>query len=180
LDALKTVGPQVAAQILAGNPGAGLVKAQQEELARAQQANASLVQARLAETQKLMGEADYFDPDYMGRQAAEAAMIRGGIQTAENTRGLTGERLAAERRRYNLGTARTAGTAYQQGSLTGANARYTARTAGLAAMPTEYPTTNPAGVLYAQNSADTRRATTEEGLSKLFGEILKPKKPATT
>jgi hypothetical protein len=166
--------------MLVGNPGAGLARAQQEELMRAQQANASLTQARLDQVNKLAGEADYFDPDYMGRQAAEAAMIKGGIQATEATRGLTGERLAAERRRFSLGNARSSGTAYQQGALTGANARYTARTTALAGMPTSYPTTDSTSALNARTAAYNEKSATEKGLSELFGRILEPKKPVTT
>ena len=171
---LKAAAPQLAASMLVGNPGGALAKAQQDELFRAQQANASLTQMRLSEAQKLAGESDYYDPDYMGRQAAEAAMIRGGIQTAENTRGLTGERLDAERRRYNLGTARTSGAAYQQGFNTGVGARVQTRSAGISAIPTEYPMTNPSGALYTRGAAYDEKAATEKGLSELFGRVLKP------
>jgi len=174
LAGLKATAPQLGAALLAGNPGGALAKAQQEEFFRAQQANASLTQARLSEANKLRAEADYFNPEYMGRQAAEAAMIKGGIQATEGTRGLTGERLAAERRRYNLGTARTAGTAYQQGALTGAEARYKARTTALAAMPTSYPMTDSTGALNARTAAYDEKAATEKGLSELFGRVLKP------
>lgn len=174
LAGLKAVAPQLAASALAGSPGAGLAKAQQEELARAQQANASLTQARLSEANKLIGDAAYYDPDYMGRQAAEAAMIKGGIQAADETRGLTGARLDAERRRFKLGTARNAGTAYQQGFGTGVGARTTTRQAGIQSIPTSYPTTSPADAIAAQNAADARKAATEKGLSELFGRVLKP------
>lgn len=180
LAGLKAVAPQLAASVLAGNPGAGLAKAQQEEFFRAQQANASLTQARLDQVNKVAGEADYFDTDFMGRQAAEAATIKGGIQASEETRGLTGARLDAERRRYKLGTARNAGTAYQQGALTGANARYTARATALGAMPTSYPMTSPEYVIAADAAAQKKKAATEAGLSEMFGRILEPKKPVTT
>jgi hypothetical protein len=158
--------------MLVGNPGAGLAKAQQEELLRAQQANASLTQARLSEANKLINEAGYYDPEYMGRQAAEAAAIRGGLQATEETRGLTGARLDAERRRYKLGTARNVGTAYQQGLGSGIEARSKVRAAGISALPTEYPLTNPAGALYAQNAAGTARDTETQRLSALFAQAL--------
>ena len=180
LSGLKAVAPGMAASMLVGNPGAGFAKAQQEELLRAQQANASLTQARLSEANKLIGEAAYYDPEYMGRQAAESAMIKGGIQGAEETRGLTGARLDAERRRVKLGTARNAGTAYQQGFGTGVGARTTTRQAGIQSIPTAYPMAGSADAIAAQNAADARKAATEKGLSELFGKILEPKKPVTT
>jgi hypothetical protein len=149
-----------------------MAKAQEAELMRAQQVNAALTQQRLSEANKLIGDAAYYDPEYMARQAAEAAMIRGGIQTAEQTRGLTGERLAAERRRMRLGTARTAGTAYQQGYGTGVGARTQTRQAGISAIPTEYAMTNPTGAIAARNAASASRADEIAGLSALFGQAL--------
>lgn len=170
--ALGAVAPQLLASQLAGNPGAALARAQEAELQRAQQYNAALTQQRLDEAKKLIGEAEYFDPEYMGRQAAEAAMIRGGIQEVEGTRGLTGERRAAEQRRYRLGTARTAGTAYQQGFGTGVGARTQTRQAGIQAMPTEFPITNTASALAMREAASGRRSGEEAGLAALFGQVL--------
>jgi hypothetical protein len=170
--AVGAVAPQLLAAGLAGSPGSALARAQEAELQRAQQFNAAVTQQRLDEAKKLIGEAEYFDPEYMGRQAAEAAMIRGGIQETEGTRGLTGERRAAEQRRYRLGTARTAGTAYQQGFGTGVGARTQTRQAGIQAMPTEFPITNTASALAMREAASGRRSGEEAGLAALFGQVL--------
>lgn len=169
---LGAVAPTLLAAGLVGNPGGAMAKAQEAELARAQQVNAALTQQRMDQANQLYNEANYYDPEYMARQAAEAAMIRGGIQTVEQTRGLTGERLAAERRRMKLGTARTAGTAYQQGYGTGVGARTQTRQAGLTALPNEYAMTNPTGAVAARGAAESRRAEEITGLSALFGQAL--------
>lgn len=169
---LGAIAPNLLAAGLVGNPGGALAKAQEAELARAQQVNAALTQQRLDEANKLIGDAAYYDPEYMARQAAEAAMTKGGIQAVEGTRGLTGERLAAERRRYRLGTARNAGTAYQQGYGTGVGARTQVRQAGISAIPTEYPVTSPSGAIAASGAASERRAGEIAGLSALFGQVL--------
>jgi hypothetical protein len=169
---LGPIAPSLLAMGLAGNPGAGMAKAQEAELARAQQVNAALTQQRLDQANQLAGEAGYFDPEYMARQAAEDAMIRGGIQTKEQTRGLTGERLAAERRRMALGTSRTAGSAYQQGYGTGVDARVRTRAAGISAIPTSYPMADSSSALNATNAADRRQAEQQAGLSRLFGQAL--------
>ena len=166
------VVPTLLAAGLVGKPGDAMATAQEAELARAQQVNAALTQQRIDQANQLYGEANYFDPEYMARQNAEAAMIRGGIQTAEQTRGLTGERLAAERRRMRLGTSRTAGTAYQQGYGTGVGARIQTRQAGLGALPNEYAMTNPASAIAARGAAESRRAEEIAGLSALFGQAL--------
>lgn len=170
--AVGAVAPQLLASQLAGNPGAALARAQEAELQRAQQYNAALTQQRLDEAKKLIGEAEYFDPEYMGRQAAEAAMIRGGIQEVEGTRGLTGERRAAEQRRYRLGTARTAGTAYQQGFGTGAEMRTRTRAAGISAMPTEFPTTNASSALAVREAASGRQRGRTRSLNILLDQVL--------
>jgi len=176
LAGLKTVAPQLAASALVGNPGGALAKAQQAELLRAQQSNASLTQARLSEANKLINEAGYYDPEYMGRQAAEAAAIRGGLQATEETRGLTGARLDAERRRYKLGTARNVGTAYQQGLGTGIGARTQTRAAGISAIPTSYPTTSSADAINADTAARNAKAQETEALGALFAQALGQKK----
>jgi hypothetical protein len=149
-----------------------LARDQEAELQRAQQVNAALTQQRLDQANRLIGEAEYFDPEFMGRQAAQAAMIRGGIQETQGTRGLTGERRAAEQRRFRLGTARTAGTAYQQGFGTGVQARTGTRAAGINALPSEFPTTNAASAIAMRESADRDRAAREAGLSELFARAM--------
>jgi len=169
---LGAVAPTLLAAGLVGNPGGAMAKAQEAELARAQQVNAALTQQRIDQANQLFREGEYYDPEYMARQAAEAAMIRGGIQTVEQTRGLTGERLAAERRRMKLGTARTAGTAYQQGYGTGVGARTQTRQAGLAALPTSYAMSDSSSAINASNAADRQRGGEIAGLSALFGQAL--------
>jgi hypothetical protein len=171
--ALGQVAPQLlAASLVGGRAGRALAANQEAELQRAQQYNAALTQQRLDQANRLIGEADYFDPEYMGRQAAEAAMIRGGIQETEGTRGLTGERRAAEQRRYRLGTARTAGAAYQQGYGTGAEMRTRTRLAGIQSMPSEFPTTNAQSALLAREVASQGRANRVRNLNILFDEAL--------
>jgi hypothetical protein len=169
---LGAVAPNLLAAGLVGNPGGAMAKAQEAELMRAQQVNAALTQQRLDEANKLIGDAAYYDPEYMGRQAAEAAMIKGGIETKDATRGLTGERLAAERRRMRLGTARNAGTAFQRGYGTGVDARTQVRQAGISAIPTSYPMTDSSSALNASTAADKRRSDEIAGLSALFGQAL--------
>ena len=177
---LGAVAPGLVAAGLTSTPGAAITRAQQAELARAQNVNAALTQQRLDQANRLIDEAAYYDPEYMARQAAEAAKIRGGIQETEGTRGLTGERLAAERRRYRLGTARTAGSAYQQGYGTGVSARTQTRQAGIQSIPTNYPTTTGESSTTLANKfmADEARRGQEAGLAALFGQALN--RPTTT
>lgn len=171
---MSNVLPSMFAASLTATPGADLVAAQQAELQRAQDMNAALAEQRLAQAKQLFNEAAYYDPEYMARQAAEAAQVRGGLREVEGTRGLTGERRDAERRRFRLGTARAAGSAYQQGYGTGVSARMEARRAGIQAMPTGYPTTAGESSMALQNlfAADEQRRKEEEGMAKLFGQVL--------
>lgn len=177
---LGAVAPGLVAAGLTSTPGAAITRAQQAELARAQGVNAAVTQQRIDEANKLIGEAAYYDPEYMARQAAEAAQIRGGIQETEGTRGLTGERLAAERRRYRLGTARSAGSAYQQGYGTGVGARLQTRQVGIQSLPVSYPTTTgeSSTALTNRYMADEARRSQEAGLAALFGQALN--RPTTT
>lgn len=177
---LGAVAPGLVAAGLTSTPGAAITRAQQAELARAQSTNAALTQQRIDEANKLIGEVAYLDPEYMARQAAEAAKIRGGIQEIEGTRGLTGERLAAERRRYRIATARTAGSAYQQGYGTGIESRVKTRFAGIQSLPTSFPTTTgeSSTALANRYMADEARRSQEAGLAALFGQALN--RPTTT
>lgn len=171
---LGAIAPSLLGGALAGTPAGlkQLAAGQQAELQRAQQANAALTQQRLDQANQLISEAAYYDPEYMARQAAEAAAMRGGVQATEATRGLTGERLAAEQRRFKLGTAKNVGTAYQQGYGTGVGARTQTRQAGIQAIPTEYPMTNVTSAMASVNAARQAKAEEEQALGALFGQVL--------
>jgi hypothetical protein len=107
----------------------------------------------------------------MGRQAGQAALVRGSIQETDATRGLTGARLAAEKRRYQLGTSRNVGTAFQQGFGQGVTGRIQTRQAGIGAIPTEYPTTtNEAGNLEARRIEE--RDKERQGVGLLLGQVI--------
>lgn len=171
---LGIVAPQVLAQSLVGTPSSlkAITRQQQAELARAQALNAAATQMRFDQAGNVIREADAFDPEYMGRQAAEAMAIKGGILEREQTRGLTGERLAAEKRRYKLGTARNVGTAYQQGFGTGAGLRTDVRLKGISAIPTSYPMASSADALAAYETGQQAKAEQQAGLAKMFGQVL--------
>ena len=147
------------------------MKAQQAELDKARASNAAFTQERFSQAQRLLGEADYLNPEYMGRQAGQAALVRGSIQESEGTRGLTGARLLAEQRRFRLGTARNVGTAFQQGFGEGVTGRIQTRRAGIDAIPTAYPlTTTEAGNLESQRIAE--RDKERQGVGLLLGQVL--------
>jgi hypothetical protein len=147
------------------------MRAQQAELERAQQVEQGFANQRFAQAQRLLGEADYMDPDYMGRQAAGAALIRGSVQEGEATRGLTGARLAAEQRRQRLGTARNVGTAFQQGFGTGVGARATSRSAGINAIPTAFPTRSDE-MLAIEEGRLRNQDEERKGLGLALGQVL--------
>ena len=168
---LKAVAPQLLAAGLVGSGMSAGMKAQQAELDKARASNSAFTQERFSQAQRLLGEADYFNPEYMGRQAGQAALIRGSIQETEGTRGLTGARRLAEQRRFRLGTSRNVGTAFQQGFGTGVDNRTRTRYAGIQSIPSSYPlTTAEAGNLEAQRigERDSERA----GVGLLLGQVL--------
>lgn len=168
---LKKVAPSLLAAGLVGTGMSAQMKAQQAELEKARQANAAFTQERFSQAQRLLGEADYFNPEYMGRQAGQAALVRGSIQEGEATRGLTGARLAAEQRRFRLGTARNVGTAFQQGFGQGVGARVQTRQAGIGAIPAAYPLTTAEGLNLEQARLRERDAE-RQGVGLLLGQVL--------
>jgi hypothetical protein len=147
------------------------MKAQQAELEKARASNAAFTQERFSQAQRLLGEADYLNPEYMGRQAGQAALVRGSIQEAEGTRGLTGARREAELRRFRLGTSRNVGTAFQQGFGQGVTGRIQTRQAGIQSIPTEYPTTTTEG-LNLDDAQLARRNAERKGIGLLLGDVI--------
>jgi len=116
-----------------------LVLDMRDELARTQQEDENLFNQRLQQAYALIGDVDYFDPEYFGLQSARRAQLQAARAKQAGLRGLTGEERAAEERRYDLETGRSTGTAYDVGYGTGLEARTRARQAGIEALPTSYP-----------------------------------------
>ena len=166
----QLVGSELAGQGLSADEQK-LLAAQQAELAWLQQNNQALFQQRLQEALDLRGEAEYFDPEYFGLQAARRQKLAGDVQKRKALRGLTGTRRAAEERRIRLGTARNVGTAYDVGYGTGVTGRLQTRQAGLAALPERAPATYGGyeGLLQSYRQARTGREASLEGMGDLFG-----------
>ena len=150
-----------------------LLSAQRAELEALRGTNQELFNQRLQAAQDMLGSAKYFDPEYFGLQSARRARMAGVAAEREGTRGLRGERLAAEQRRYRLGTARNVGTAYDVGFGQGVAGRQGALQAGLQMLPT----TGPSTMAETQNLANlygTRaaRRTEQAGqIGDLFGSF---------
>jgi hypothetical protein len=172
-----------AAGMLAGSALAGsglspeeerLLAAQTEELRQLQQTNQQLFQQRLQQAQDLAGEAKYFDPNYFGLQSARRTQTAMGQEAARQQRGLTGERLAAERRRAGLATARATGTAYDTGFQQGIQGQMQARRAGIQAMPTEGPSSMGAysQLANAYSGAANRQRQAQADIGGLFADVF--------
>lgn len=150
-DAILRGGALLAADALAGGDGGAsalgglsaeeqaLVLEMRNELANLREQNENLFNQRLQQAYALIGDVDYFDPEYFGLQSARRAQLQAARAKRAGLRGLTGEERAAEERRFDLETGRSAGTAYDVGYGTGLEARTRARQAGIEAMPTFYP-----------------------------------------
>jgi len=175
---LRAAG-QLAGSALAGSglssEEEALLSQQTEELRQLQQTNQALFNQRLEQAQNLMGESKYFDPEYFGLQSARRAQTQGAVAKRAGLRGLTGERRAAEGRRFDIESGRRTGTAYDTGFRTGVEGRSQTMQAGLAGMPGYMPYQTPAisAQLGAQGVARTRRAEDREGIADLFGPLYK-------
>lgn len=178
---LRAAG-QIAGSLAAGSglspEEESLLSAQRAELEALRGTNQALFNQRLQAAQDMLGGAKYFDPEYFGLQSARRARMAGVAAEREGTRGLRGERLAAEQRRYRLGTARNVGTAYDVGFGQGVAGRQGALQAGLQMLPT----TGPSTMAETQNLANlygTRaaRRTEQAGqIGDLFGSFTGQKK----
>lgn len=178
---LRAAG-QIAGSLAAGSglspEEESLLSAQRAELEALRGTNQELFNQRLQAAQDMLGGAKYFDPEYFGLQSARRARMAGVAAEREGTRGLRGERLAAEQRRYRLGTARNVGTAYDVGFGQGVAGRQGALQAGLQMLPT----TGPSTMAETQNLANlygTRaaRRTEQAGqIGDLFGSVTGQRK----
>jgi hypothetical protein len=151
-----------------------LLAAQTEELRQLQQTNQQLFQQRLQQAQDLAGEAKYFDPNYFGLQSARRTQTVMGQEAARQQRGLTGDRLAAERRRAGLATARATGTAYDTGFQQGIQGQMQARRVGIQAMPTEGPSSMGSYTQLAQqySNAAERQRKAQADIGGLFADVF--------
>ena len=171
------------AGLLAGSAIAGdglspeerqLLQAQAEELQWLRENNQAEFNRRLSEAQRLLGEARYFDPEYFGLQAARRQQLAGAVAEREGLRGLTGAAREAEQRRYRLGTARSAGTAYDVGFGQGVQARTQLQQAGLSALPQPSQFTTGGGyasLAQAYGQAGERGQQQARDIGTLFGAI---------
>ena len=171
------------AGMLAGSAVAGtglspeeqqLLQAQTEELNWLRENNQAEFNRRLSEAQRLLGEARYFDPEYFGLQAARRQQLAGAVAEREGLRGLTGAAREAEQRRYRLGTARSAGTAYDVGFGQGVQARTQLQQAGLSALPQPSQFTTGGGyasLAEAYGQAGRRGQEQARDIGTLFGAI---------
>jgi len=189
-DLILRGGALLAADALAGGDGgasatAGLSAEEQalvldmrDELANLREQNENLFNQRLQQAYALIGDVDYFDPEYFGLQSARRAQLQAARAKQAGLRGLTGEERAAEARRYDLETGRSAGTAYDVGYGTGLEARTRARQAGIEAMPTFYPSAlselSTLQDIYRGGSARAAQAQSarREQLGNLFGGLI--------
>jgi hypothetical protein len=171
------------AGLLAGSAIAGdglspqeqqLLQAQRQELEWLRENNQAEFNRRLSEAQQLLGEARYFDPEYFGLQAARRQQTAGAVAERAGLRGLTGAAREAEQRRYRLGTARSAGTAYDVGFGQGVQSRTQLQQAGLSALPQPSQYTTGGGfstLAQAYGQAGQRGQQQARDIGTLFGAI---------
>jgi hypothetical protein len=150
-----------------------LLGQQTEELRNLQQTNQGLFNERLEQARNLIGESRYFDPEYFGLQSARRQQVAGAQQRRAGLRGLTGEARESAGRKYDLGTARNVGTAYDSGFQSAVSPRLQTMQAGLSMMPTSGPS-NAAGysaLQQAYGGARERQRQTQADIGTLFGSL---------
>lgn len=150
-----------------------LLNQQTEELRTLQQTNQGLFNQRLEQAQNLIGESKYFDPEYFGLQSARRQQLAGAQQRRAGLRGLTGEARESAGRKFDLGTARNVGTAYDTGFASAVGPRLQTMQAGLTLMPTSGPS-NAAGYSALQTAYTGARANqrlTQKDIGTLFGSL---------
>lgn len=177
-DLVLRAGGQLAGSAIAGegltSEEKQLLDAQTEELRNLQQTNQALFNEKLSAAQALVGESRYFDPEYFGLQRARRAQAAGARAKQAGLRGLTGERRAAESRRYDLATGRETGTAFDVGYGTGIQGRLQTQQAGLAAFPQPMSYGSVSAYndpMNAYGAAQNRVSRTQQNIGQFIGDI---------
>jgi len=156
-----------------------LVEAQTAELRALQVSNKALFDQKLQAAQDLIGESEYFNPEYFGLQRARKAQLAGakikrGAASQGGLRVLEGSRRASEERRIDLATGRDTGTAFDQGFGAGIAGRTQTRQAGLSMMPgmqTGYGA-DYKNIYDQYAAADKRSKERAQGAGDLFGSFV--------
>jgi len=151
-----------------------IIQQQADELRRLQETNMDLFRQRLEWAQAITGEARYFDPEYFGLQSARAAQQRGATAMREQTRGLSGNRREAEMRRGRLATARSVGTAFDEGYTRGAAGRLDALQTGVGLLPPSAPSTNYGELWNMYSDTAKRRRDAQADTGALISSITSP------
>jgi hypothetical protein len=173
---LRAAG-QLAGSALAGSglsdEEQSLLNQQTEELRNLQQTNQSLFNQRLEQAQSLIGESRYFDPEYFGLQSARRQQVAGAQQRRAGLRGLTGEARESAGRKYDLGTARNVGTAFDTGFASAVGPRLQTMQAGLSLMPTSGPSNATAynALQQTYTAGRQRQRQTQQDIGTLFGSL---------
>lgn len=150
-----------------------ILNQQTEELKQLKDTNFALFQEKLNNARNLIGEARYFDPEYMGLQSARQQQLAGARAKSAGLRGLNDERRQSEERRYDLATARDTGTAYDQGYGTGINSRLKTIEAGINAYPNDLKGTDGyAALLQSYGVAEAREERERNKFGGFFGDLF--------
>ena len=166
-------GLQLGSSALAGSGMSGAERrafaAQEAEARRVADMSRATDQMRFDEATKMLNDARYFDPEYMGLQSARKEQQRGAIGKAEALRGMSGSERIAEARRRDLGTSRNVGTAYDVGYGAGVEGRLKTRAAGLSGLPTANGLDALGKLQDAYGVADERRTKRARDIGRMFG-----------
>jgi hypothetical protein len=183
-DITLRAGAMLVSGAMTADPMAGLsdyerqlVEMRKDELQSIQQQNKQLFDLQLKTAQDLIGQSNYFNPQYFAQEAAQAQQLRGEAmkkQAAENYAERFGqmrpEGLSAEERRINLGVSRNMAGAYGQGLLSGQQYQANLRQAGLNALPKTAPE-GAAGQLLNMYEPYRQRADQQQaGLTQTFSD----------
>jgi hypothetical protein len=146
-----------------------LLEAYTEELRQTRQANQALFDQRMQMAQQILGEVEYIDPDYLGRQSANAQQIAAARAKREATRGATGARREAIARQADIETGRSAGTAYTTGFTGALGARAAGLNYATQALPPSQQVTGGYGTAFdAFGNARRSRTEQQRNIGSLF------------
>lgn len=168
---------RMAAGLMAPEPGLdAAIAARQQELAQERQQNEALYNLRLNTAQKILAEADYYNPENAGMQASSDAAQRvnneeeDALRRAAGQKGYSTGKRQLIRRQAGLARGREQARAYVQGANTAADQRTATRNSALPWLPTSasYGTNES---VYLQNLRDQNNQQAADGFAETIGGL---------
>jgi len=155
-----------------------ILEIQKEQLEKLKERDETAYNNAMAQARRYLGLAEDYDPAIVARQNYQTAMNRAGVARRNALREINPQNtglLAAEKRRFDLGAAANAGSAYDKGMIMGLNTQSNLYDRALNAFPSGSSGNISSALTGLQQSYANlakKRSDAQAGLNQMFGGFL--------